>query len=1250
MRLRSYLLVLIGGILLPVLLFSAVMLVLFDRQTRAATEKGLVETARALSVAVDRELTASISVLRALATADSLASGDLKTFHRRMRAVLVSQPGWENIRLYDASGQQRLNTSRPFGEPLPRTANPELLIQAVRDRAPAVSNLFRGSVLGRPVVSVVVPVLAGDRVRYVLGMAFRPSVLSELLGAQGMPAGSIAALIDANGVFIARTREPLRTVGQPASPDFVRKMRASPDTAFRSVTIEGNDIYAGVSRSALSSWTVEIWVPAAAVDGPLRVSLWALAGIDALSVVVALMVGIPIARRLRRSIHSLSRAARTFVDGQWVDVPASGVSEIDEVVRSMERADRERQQIEATTAATAAVGQELTKTLDPGQVTNQVVTSVYRLFDIPRVNLYRADDPARGLTCVAFAGTGDPAEWLGAVLPWGTGTAGRAAIEERTISTRDLLRDPRIALPGWAAPRLQSDRFRGATSIPLTAGGRVVGVLTLGYETERTLTPRELRALNMFADQAAIALRNSELFEQERGARTAAEASERRARLLARLNQVISSTLDPDEVLAHITRAATELMDATFASFWVATEDGEGFEVRAWSSDLAARDFPLRTVASRQGIVGWVATERRSVNVADVFADDRFVALDWMRAHDLRSFIGVPVIHDGALLAVLGINGRAPFVLGREDERLLEAFSVQAAIAIQNARFVLALRVHQGRLETLLQVGRDIARIQPTTSLLTSLAEAGSRLLDTDAVGFRLVEGDRLVLVATSGGADEIMAPEPNPIAEGLTGEVARTGEPLTVLDAANDARCLPYGREAAARLGYRGWLGVPIKVGDRVTGVLSAWTRRPTGFSADDLTIVAALASQAAVALENDRLYQELERSYRELTQTQAQLMQSQKMEAIGQLAGGIAHDFNNLLTVITGRTIVALSQSAPGSALHRHLELVKQSADRAAALTHQLLAYSRRQVLQPKVLDLNAVIAGVAPMLQRLIGEDIELRIVRGEGLWPIRVDPGQIEQVIMNLSVNARDAMPDGGRLLIEAANVELGQAPSTMSDPVAEGPYVMLKVEDTGTGMDEETQRRIFEPFFTTKEVGQGTGLGLATVQGVVSQHGGAVRVYSAPGKGTTFKIYLPRAEGSMEATTGADVRQAPLGKGTILLVEDETEVRRLARQVMETAGYTVLEAHEGNEALALCQRNETSIDLLLTDVIMPGMSGRELADRLTTMRPTMKVLFVSGYTDDRLGRHGVLEPGVEFLAKPFSPAELLERIHEALGTR
>ncbi len=799
MRLRSYLLTLILGILLPVLIFSAVMLVLFNRQTRAATEKGLVETARALSVAVDRELTASISVLRALATAGSLASGDLKAFDRRMRAVLAGQPGWENIRLYDPSGQQLLNTGRPFGQPLPRTANPELIAQAARDRTPAISNLFRGSVLGRPVVSVVVPVVSGDQVRYVLGMAFRPGVLSELLAKQGMPTGSIAALVDANGVFIARTREPGGSVGRPASPDFVAKMRALPDTAFRSVTIEGSPIYAGVSRSAVSAWTVEVAAPAAAVDGPLRASLWLLAGVDASCVVIALLVGLPIARRLRGSIHGLSRSARTFVEGQWVDVPPSGVSEIDEVVQGMERAHRERQQIEATTAATAAVGQELTKTLEPEQVMSRVVTSVHQLFGIPRVNLYQADEPPSQLICVATAGLGDPADWLGATLPWGSGTAGRAAVEQRTVSTRDLLRDPRITLPEWAVPRLQADRYRGATSVPLTAGGRVLGVLTLGYETDRTLTPRELRVLGVFADQAVIALRNSQLFEQERVARTAAEASERRARLLARLNQIVSSTLDMDEVLGQITRAATELMDAVFASFWVAAEGGERFEVRAWSSDVAARDFPLRSVGPREGIIAWVASERRSVNVADVFADDRFVALDWMRAHDLRSFIGVPVVHDGALLAVLGINGREPFALSGEDERLLEAFTVQAAIAIQNSRFVLALRAHQGRLETLLQVGREISHIQPTTSLLTSLAEVCSRLLDTDAVGFRLVEGDRLVLAATSGGADQIMAPQPNTIAEGLTGEVARTGQPLTVLDPSRDPRCLPFGREAAA-------------------------------------------------------------------------------------------------------------------------------------------------------------------------------------------------------------------------------------------------------------------------------------------------------------------------------------------------------------------------------------------------------------------------------------------------------------------
>ncbi len=378
-------------------------------------------------------------------------------------------------------------------------------------------------------------------------------------------------------------------------------------------------------------------------------------------------------------------------------------------------------------------------------------------------------------------------------------------------------------------------------------------------------------------------------------------------------------------------------------------------------------------------------------------------------------------------------------------------------------------------------------------------------------------------------------------------------------------------------------------------------------------------------------------------LRQSQEQLRQSQKMEAIVQLAGGIAHDFNNLLTVITGYSELML-QTLAADDLHRgNIEQIRQAGERAAALTRQLLAFSRKQVLAPTVLDLNAVVTNMDSMLRRVIGEDIELVSVPAPGLGRVQADQGQLEQVIVNLAVNARDAMPQGGRLTIETANVELDDAYARRHVSVKPGPYVMLAVSDTGCGMDAETQSRIFEPFFTSKERGKGTGLGLATVYGIVKQSGGNVWVYSEPGQGATFKIYLPRIEETvMTVEPESAPLQAPRGSETVLLVEDEEGVRTLVRTILQTNGYTVLEARHGKEAFFISGRHEGPIHLMVTDVVMPGMSGQELADRLKSSRPDMKVLFLSGYTDEAVVRHGVLKPGTAFLQKPFTPGRLARK--------
>jgi PAS domain S-box-containing protein len=386
-------------------------------------------------------------------------------------------------------------------------------------------------------------------------------------------------------------------------------------------------------------------------------------------------------------------------------------------------------------------------------------------------------------------------------------------------------------------------------------------------------------------------------------------------------------------------------------------------------------------------------------------------------------------------------------------------------------------------------------------------------------------------------------------------------------------------------------------------------------------------------------------------LHRSEEQLRQAVKMEAVGRLAGGVAHDFNNILTAITGYSELLLMNLPPGDPQRQEVEDIRQAAERAASLTRQLLAFSRKQVLQPRRLDLNRVVGDMDKMLRRIIGEDIDLVTVLGENLGTVQADPGQIEQVVMNLAVNARDAMPHGGKLTLETANVDLDPAYAEEHLEVQAGPYVMLAVSDTGIGLDPESKAHLFEPFFTTKEMGKGTGLGLSTVYGIIKQSGGLIWVYSEPGKGTTFKIYLPRLEGAAAVTEGVPApASSDRGTETILLVEDEDLVRQVARRILERYGYTVLAAASGQQALDLSRQHAGPIHLMLTDVVMPGMSGQEIREDLQSKRPEMEVLFMSGHTENAIVHHGVLDEGTAFIQKPFKHEVLARKVREVLDHR
>jgi PAS domain S-box-containing protein len=399
-----------------------------------------------------------------------------------------------------------------------------------------------------------------------------------------------------------------------------------------------------------------------------------------------------------------------------------------------------------------------------------------------------------------------------------------------------------------------------------------------------------------------------------------------------------------------------------------------------------------------------------------------------------------------------------------------------------------------------------------------------------------------------------------------------------------------------------------------------------------------------------NSRNITERKKAEEALRDSEEKLRQSQKMEAVGQLAGGVAHDFNNLLAVIIGYADMLLRRVSPDKdeRMFRQISEIQKAANRATSLTRQLLAFSRKQVLQPKILDLNVVVRDMDKMLRRLIGEHIDMDIKLAANCGTVKADPGQVEQVLMNLAVNARDAMPDGGCLTIETTNIDVDAALLDNQRGIEPGPYVMIEVSDTGQGMSPEIQSRIFEPFFTTKEKGKGTGLGLSTVYGIVQQSGGSLSVYSEPGHGTAFKIYLPRVAANGQLVEINNEKAAvPHGSETVLLVEDEESVRHMAQEILQMNGYSVLDASNGNEAVKVSEKHSGIIDLMVTDVVMPQLGGRELAEKLALTRPEMRVLYMSGYTDDAIVRHGVLDGRASFLEKPFTPDAFTRKIREVL---
>ncbi len=663
------------------------------------------------------------------------------------------------------------------------------------------------------------------------------------------------------------------------------------------------------------------------------------------------------------------------------------------------------------------------------------------------------------------------------------------------------------------------------------------------------------------------------------------------------VTRVLAASPSLADASAQILQAICECLDWELGILWHVDQTANVLRcVQIWHPPLAQcavfeADCRKRAFIHGIGLPGRVLSSVKAAWIPDVVHDNNFPRAPLAAQAGLHAAFGFPIILGNEVLGVLEFFSHE---FRQPDEDVLK---MMTAIGSQIGQFIERKRAEQAQHDSNQKL-RLLIQVSP------------------------------LAIVALDGQGNVLMW---NPAAERIFGwtEAEVLGRPTPIIPANQQ-------QEFRARiedvLGGKTHDAIEVtrlhKNGSLVESIL--WTAPIRDSRGEIASVLLFLADNT------------------ERKSLEEQFRQAQKMEAIGVLASGVAHDFNNLLTIISGYSEMLLSQTPPDAKAHGPLSEIHRAGERAAGLTRQLLAFSRKQILSPQIVNLNSLVAETEKMLTRIIGADIDMAKSLDPSLWPVKADPGQIEQVILNLIVNARDAMPKGGQITVETRNTELNADYSCQHVDVKEGQFVVLAVTDTGTGMDAETKSRIFEPFFTTKDVGKGTGLGLATVHGIVKQSGGHIEVYSELGRGTSFKIYLPRIEGTPTDRSALTTAPVPNGNETILLVEDGMEVLELARTSLTSRGYTVLPASNGEQALKIVSEHAGPIDLLVTDVVMPRMSGRELAEKLMVDRPGLKVLYMSGYTDDAIVRHGVLQSGVAFLQKPFTPVVFARKVREVIG--
>ena len=914
------------------------------------------------------------------------------------------------------------------------------------------------------------------------------------------------------------------------------------------------------------------------------------------------------------------------------------------------------------TVAIHELSQTIASTLDQATIVNKLADAALQLTDADEVSILLPTTDSDDLFVAAVRGEYQQ-RLLGRRVCTEESISGYVANERTPLILEGEVNDQRFR-PIWPRPEIRS-----ALCVPMQAANKLIGVININsLHRTRAFSPGQMKALTILASTAATAIASASLYGQVHRAEENYRSIFENA-----LEGMFQCTLDhhfitvnpslarilgydsPAEVIQTITNIERQLYVRRELAADVYRILDEFGVVRGCESQVYRKDgeeiwvsLNIRQVCDqagrplyREGSVKDITAQKRTE------ADLRFQK-SLLEAQTEAAIEGVLVVSPSR--QVLSFNQRFLEMWGLPHELVKgSAIEVQQMIVSQLAKPAESLaRVkylyehpyEKGHEEMELIDGRTVERY--SAPVHGSDGEHYGRVwFFRDITDKKLAQaeltrlaaaveqtGDSVVITDTEGNIEYV-----NPAFERISDY---TKEEVL----GQNPRILKSGKTDPAIFEE---LWQTISRGDVWVGQMI--NRRKDG------TLFYERATISAVHDETGNIahYVAVKQDTTNENELQEQLRQSQKLEAIGQLAGGVAHDFNNLLTVIGGYSELILRRLPEGNAIRNSVTEIKKASERASNLTRQLLAFSRKQILQPKLLDLNSVVWDLDKMLRRLIGEDIDLFTITDPSLAMVKADPGQIDQVIMNLIVNARDAMTSKGKITIQTENVNLTEEDAQHYISFTPGDYVMLKVSDNGTGMNPETQSRIFEPFFTTKSAGKGTGLGLSTVYGIVKQSGGHISVESEIDVGTTFKIFLPRVDAVREEDPGASDANPDAGNETILLVEDEEQVRIIAQEVLETMGYCVLPATNGEEALEIALQHSGPIHLTITDVVMPLMGGRELIDRLTPLRPNMRVIFMSGYTDDAIVRHGLLDDTLEFIQKPFAAFALARKVRQVLDS-